>query len=113
MTVKSAAVEDACKEADEIIIDERWAHERADELVAAGHPWEEIKLVLQMEAHAVNEVAKLTDDRELADYMFGEYRQVIGRYESRELRREEFESEVRDAEERWMEANQTAERGRG
>ena len=88
-----------------ITVDMRWAHERADELVAAGHPWEDVKLVLQMEANAFNEFAKLTSDQELADYIFAEYSRVIETNESRKLKREEFEPEIRDAEAKWLSAS--------
>lgn len=88
-----------------ITVDMRWAHERADELVAAGHPWEDVKLVLQMEANAFNEFAKLTGDQELADRIFAEYSRVIKANESRKLKREEFEPEIRDAEAKWLAAS--------
>ena len=92
------------REEAEIIVDMRWAHERADELVAAGHPWEDVKLVLQMEANAINEFAKLTGDQELADRIFAEYARLIEANESRNLKPEEFEPEIRDAEATWLAA---------
>lgn len=87
-----------------ITVDMRWAHERAEELVAAGHPWEDVKLVLQMEANAINEFAKLTSDQELADRIFAEYARLIEANESRKLKPEEFEPEIRDAEAKWLAA---------
>ena len=99
-----AAEHPRASEEAEIIVDMRWAHERADELVAAGHPWEDVKLVLQMEANAINEFAKLTGDQELADRIFAEYARLIEANESRKLKPEEFEPEIRDAEAKWLAA---------
>lgn len=97
-----AAEHPQANEEAEIIVDMRWAHERADELIAAGHPWEDVKLVLQMEANAINEFAKLTGDQELADRIFAEYARLIEANESRKLKPEEFEPEIRDAEAKWL-----------
>ena len=99
-----AAEHPQANEEAEIIVDMRWAHERADELVAAGHPWEDVKLVLQMEANAINEFAKLTGDQELADRIFAEYARLIEANESRKLKPEQFEPEIRDAEAKWLAA---------
>ncbi len=99
-----AAEHPRANEEAEIIVDMRWAHERADELIAAGHPWEDVKLVLQMEANAINEFAKLTGDQELADRIFAEYARLIEANESRKLKPEQFEPEIRDAEAKWLAA---------
>lgn len=65
-----------------ITVDMRWAHERADELVAAGHPWEDVKNCLRLEGQARVALAKLTSDEHLADVAHAHYELAVGKVEA-------------------------------